>query len=493
MISFLKTHGPKFAPYLVIVLATVAAKHWVVSRANIFLMDDYGLLFRATAVKPAEQFTLLAESVYNNRPFGDFYHYLVAVNWQLNYRLAHAVQLLLHTVNVCLAFYVFRRFAFNLWAALLAALMLAVWPWSTMCVQWTTGIFDLLALTFTVSAVALYAYHLYDEHRVPYFTPALLLLIYVLAVRTKEITITMPALLALEAVYFTLVTGRVAALRRNLAALLPVLAFMAAVVFNHLYLVHSKSTPTTLKPDSLYYLSFHPIALAGKFFEYLLLYCGKRGGGISTFLAKYGLAVVFFMALGAWVFRLWRFAILGVMIFLSLLMILPMVNNLHQLYLYMPSFFIMLLAAALLTPVFERLRRSWLRAGLFVLCAAVVGLCSQHAEKEGFNRDMWLFYAAKDRAQHALFQKKVKRLNGDEKFLIHNGHQDGSIFSTYGPGHSIRLYTGLPKLKIDYLTEKVTDPGKKSAYDVVIDCNGGNFIFEKLSPAKRKVEYLVKF
>lgn len=484
MISFLKTHWPKFAPYLALALAVLAVKHWVLSRANIFLQDDYAILLKAVTVDPVKQFTLLAHSVYNDRPFGDFFQYLVAGSLHLNYVAAHALQLALHIVNVWLAFYVFRRLACNLWAALLAALTIGIWPWSTMAAQWTTAIYDMLAMFFTVAAAALYAYHLYDEKRVKFFTPALLLLIYMVAVRTKENTITLPLLLTLEAGYFTLVTRRTAELRRNLAALVPLFLYMTAVLFNHLHLVQFQSTLYTLKPTSIYYLSFKPESMINKFFDYLWLYFDKRSA-----------AVALFMVFGALLIHPLRFITLLAMLVFSLLMILPMVNNKHQLYLYMPSLFIMLMAAAMLTPIFERLPRAWMRVGLFVLLAGALAARTERADRlqnEGFNRETWKRYAAKDRDQHAQFQKRVTCLDGTEKFLIHNAKQ-GSIFGVYGPGDSIRLYTGMKGLKFDYVKDAVTEPQKLATYDVVININGGKFIFEKMSKSKRKVNYLVKF
>lgn len=481
MISFLKTHWPKFTPYLALALAVLAVKHWVLSRANIFLMDDYALLFKAATTDPVKQFTLLAHSVYNDRPFGDFFQYLVAVPLRLNYVAAHALQLALHIANVWLAFYAFRRLACNLWAALLAALAIGIWPWSTMAVQWTTAIYDMLAMFFTVAAVALYAHHLYDKNRIKYFTPALLLLLYMLAVRTKENTIPLPLLLTLEAGYFTLLTRRTAGLRRNLAALVPLYLYLAAVLFNHLHLVQFQSTLYTLKATSPYFLSFKPVSMVDKFFQYLLLYFDKKSA-----------AVALFMVFGALLLHPLRFLTLLAMLGFSLLMILPMVNNNHQLYLYMPSLFIMLMAAAMLTPVFERLPRAWMRVGLFVLLAGGLAADAEHLKSQGFSREIWRHYAASDREQHAQFQKNVTCLDGAEKFLIHNAKK-GNIFGVYGPGDSIRLYTGMKNLKFDYSQAKVTDDKKLAAYDVVININGGKFIFEKMSQSKKPVNYLVKF
>lgn len=482
-------HLPELLCYFFVALCALVAKRWVMSSANVFVMDDYSTLLSLSKITP-KGVTLLPQTLYNNRPIGDLYYFLTANVFNLNYVLAHTVQFLIHVFNGCLVLYILRRFEINRWAAALAGCIFVAYPMSTMAVQWTAAIYDLLGGFFALSALALYVYHLHDQNRLKYFTATMLLLLYWLAVRTKEATIFLPVLLAMLALYDALHYRRFAELRRNLVPLAPVFVLFTIIFLTFINLKFSSVETTTINPQSQYFLDFSPRAMIRKFFEYLNLYSGRRGGWLAGILLA-GLLLV-----------PWRkLTLLWAMLGTVFLIILPMKNNTHQLYLYFPSFFLVLIFAETFSPVFNRLDALRLKPIYRVLCASAVFMLIlgplqayfDYVNDSFLNKVQWLAITKRHRAQHRDFQKKVRTLAGNEKFLIYNVHHDADIFSTYGPGYSIRLYTGLPKLTFDLVEQPAVDEATKSKYHVVIRCNKGNLEFQKLMTGNSPVDYRVKF
>jgi hypothetical protein len=141
----------------------------------------------------------------------------------------------------------------------------------------------------------------------------------------------------------------------------------------------------------------------------------------------------------------------------------------------------------------QPLPRGLCLAGTFLLLLGLLEIWFVHVDGLFLNQGPWLGLAKRHKAQHREFQKRVRTLAGNEKFLIYNVHNDAYIFSTYGPGYSIRLYTGMPKLTFDLSPKPTIDAATKNKYHVVIRCKKGELEFQKIMTGKQPVNYRVKF
>jgi len=154
-----------------------------------FFSDDYGFtpLFILT---PGEMMTVIQrahQGLLTLHPFRPT-AFLVFL---LDYRLYgfdpvgfHLTNLLIHSLNAVLFFYLLKAISKNDWTAFIAALFFAVYPMNFEPVVWVSGRFDLLASFFLLSALLLWIEGVESDSR-RWLIP-LSALIYLLALFAKE-------------------------------------------------------------------------------------------------------------------------------------------------------------------------------------------------------------------------------------------------------------------------------------------------------------------
>jgi len=175
-------------------LAIFAAAFFAYIRAlNVgFYSDDYGFtpLFILT---PGEMWTVIQrahQGLLNLHPFRPT-AFLVFL---LDYRLHgfdpvgfHLTNILIHSLNSVLFFYLLKAIFKNDWTAFIAALFFAVYPVNIESVVWVSGRFDLLASFFLLIALLLWIEGLESDSR-RWLIP-MSALIYLLALFAKETVI----------------------------------------------------------------------------------------------------------------------------------------------------------------------------------------------------------------------------------------------------------------------------------------------------------------
>lgn len=481
MISSSIKRNPDLIAIFALLTGLLVFKSWIVGVDNVFVMDDYSNLLRDSHQKILNNLKLLPKALYNDRPVGDIFYYLVNTQFGLNHVIAHVLQLLLHGFNVLAVYYIFRKLLLSPAPAFFGALVFGVNPMSTMCVHWTSAIYDLFAMTFAVGSMAILVYHLGDRNRLPYFTPLMLLLGYILSVRSKEATIFLPFMWILVLAIYRL--------RHNLPwrgflsearVLIPSLLFFCAIFCTYVMLKAAATAPLTVDPKSIYYQTFSPLAMAGKLYQYLVLYFG-----ISQ--AVFAVVALFCIVFCRKLDLLFHVALIG----LSFLIILPMVNNTHQLYLYVPSFSVVLLMACSLDYFFRKFPNGKLRIAGMVVLVALSAFHFQGLDKLHFNHVPWLGIAKKQHAQASQLKANLTHMAGNEKILVYNlpPKAGTNIFTFYGPGNSIRLYTGKPNIQCVIDPNPTVSPEEKAKYHVLINFNDGKLIFEKLPQGAPRVNY----
>ena len=481
--AFSRTDRQTILYYVVIGLATLVAKAWVVAPDNGFLWDDYSQLMRAFYVSPIEYFSVLPAQLYNDRPVGDIFYFLTSRYFHLNPVLTHTVQLAIHLYSALLAAYIMDKLGMHRWVAVLCLFVFVASPVSTRAVQWTAAFYDLGSMAFVMTALALLVCHIFDPRPNGTLTAGLILFFYYLSVRTKEMSLFLPLIMVLFVYYAGLRAGRGSdTLRRNFSVLLPCFGLFCLLFLQFISLKTSMPMNVTTAINSPYYLSFDIRKMLAGLLRYLELYFG-----FQNLLCYFCIAISFFFT------EKKRWGVIAAMIFLSLLLVLPMVNSNHPLYLYIPSFFIVLLGAEFLDGLVAKLRvRPAFVGGFCVLSIIALGVFFDHVDTDPrmtFNRAFWLSTIREHKRQLTDFSRHVPCLDGNERILVYNATGNNNIFYYYGPGDSIRLFSGLRYLKIDYVPAEAGKPDF-SRYDIVLDYNQGDFVFKKLGKSTRRVNYM---
>lgn len=452
----------------ILIAITLMTKWWIVSKNNFFLWDDYSTLntFQNSTLKG--HITLLPQMLYNDRPIGDVFYYIVANVFNLNHIIAHACQLALHCGNGLMLYYVLMKLRVSRGIRLLAAFIFVANPTSTMCVQWTSAIFDLNSMFFFMAALTVALYASDRDIRNTLIPSALILFCYFLSVRSKEMTILLPVeILTVLLLQWTQAPDRSFDYKKY-AVLGPSFVYMVFVIGKLLYLKHADVASPMLKPDNVYYISFNILTIAKSFFNYINLYFVK-----ITYVTISFLAFVL-------IFNPIRVSfLLACLIFFLLAPVLPMVNRLHELYLYIPSFGLILSFSMALKNVTTKFKiRDWYIVAPVACILAVAFHMLNATPRLLFNKNTWLSYTTVSGAQAKSVLQSVPYLDKGAKILIYNIQSTNNIFTFYGPGNSLRLLTGIKDLAVETTNQKtVADTDR---YDLIINFNSGKLRYDKV-------------
>jgi hypothetical protein len=191
---FSKLTGSKFlVPVALFGLSMVVFSS---SLANFFVSDDFTLM-------EMSRFRSLGQlaSFFTTAGFGHYYRPVVCLLFSLNSILFglrpsgyHLVNIVLHSLNVVLIYYLAKRLAAETAPALLAALFFSLHFIHAEAVLWISGVTGLMATFFYLLSVLLFMEHL---RRWPAGWLSLILscFCFLLALLSKEMTVTLPLLI----------------------------------------------------------------------------------------------------------------------------------------------------------------------------------------------------------------------------------------------------------------------------------------------------------
>jgi len=158
-----------------------------------FVIDDASLISQSSVIHELRWTDMLSPS-HGYRPVRTFTYglnYLLGGNDPFGY---HLLNVIVHSINVVLLFFLFLRWTSSLMAGAVGGLFFAIHPVQTAAVAYVSGRKDLLATMFVL--LACHAYTSFRRKARP--GPAILTLaLFVLAILAKEVAIVLPALLIL--------------------------------------------------------------------------------------------------------------------------------------------------------------------------------------------------------------------------------------------------------------------------------------------------------
>jgi hypothetical protein len=404
---------------------------------HFFYADDWAWLYYSEFRTYRQLFSIVPCQIYNDRPMGAVAIKALYGLLGLNSKCFLYFQLFLHVANCVLLYFISRRYIGKL-PALVAGALAGSWISANNAVFWTAAIFDLLGATLCLLSLLLWQIAQVKKPAVIFSIAGAA--IYFLAIRTKEYSIGLPALLFIMGI--ALENRRTS---QAIRLLLPYLSVMLLCGSRYLYLLFSG--PSLLgATDNPYGLH-----LSGMFAN-LLFYLSNAFyfelfGDVAFVLAFLAFALAGVRS--GWFGRIFlvSFSWFALMLGPTLLLVL----HRDPLYLYTPHFFLALAVAALLN-----LGRYWrIFAAMFSLLLVGIPPSSRWC------RNINMFYEVKSsmsRDQFSSFLKVTGEIARGSTIFVAGVEPYFNPFS-YGPGYSVMIEKKDSSLK--FVVEKPPDELKK--------------------------------
>ena len=434
----------KKRPNMIIFIGVIIAIlfcSWIFDARNFFVFDDYSLLKKVTSNSFMNFFgQIIPEDVYNSRPVGWIIIKIFTKLFGFNFLFHSASLLLIHIVNMILVYYVAKNlFKFSNINALLISIMFAVWPTSTMAFTWDASIYDLFGCTtLLLCLVFYYKVEIAKNNVKKIITIILMLLIYYIGLRTKEMVIALPVILFIYSFYnyVILKKNKLLDYLKKYSYIIVMIVIMFGYFLYTRYLNSLSSITTSI--DNPYYYTFSIKVLLTNLFRYIYLFFDFNSislmyndGGllypVILFTFTFVLAIVDIIKK-----KDYTLLLLGITFVCIILPVLPMKNMQHILYLYMPSIFLIMIIFNLLSRIVKP-SLNYVIIIIFVLFLVV------NSEGVITYRNWWLNTTNFDKNTYDyLVSTKGKHKNSKE-FCVNNVDESTYYSYFYGPGAIINV------------------------------------------------------
>jgi len=381
-----------------ILLSGIVFCGWGLSRTNFFQFDDYSWQWNTLNTSFGDLFNVIPIAPYNDRPVGAVLIKGLFSLFGMNEVAHHAVLLLFHLVSSLLLYAVislilrdYFRNPSRKWMGDLpwiSAVLFAGWSTSTVrAVYWDSAVFDLLAGFFVLVASGFY--FLAQEEKGRIWKSLICLLAYGLALRSKEMSVLLPCMLACITAWQ--ITWSRTDLGRRLAwnpALLGGLLVLMVAYVSRILWIKSRNHDLA-NPLSPYFLSHDPLILLRNLLRYLAIYFNpfqndyitSNGAWSWPFYGFWAVLCLGFLWLAVRVYLQERSPLILIPILFVLMIapVLPMQNMQTRLYLYLPSMILSLLTATAICWVMRRFRNNsnnWRLATVASVAFLILGFIS---------------------------------------------------------------------------------------------------------------------
>lgn len=423
---------------------------WMLSAENSFCFDDTSWLLKISTSSYPELFSFFPHSAYLDRPIGIIFLKLLYSLFGLDYGRHHAVLVGIHLFNVLLVYSAFKGIVERKYnksdnsfqGGLITAAFFGCWSLNHMAVQWDSAIFDLLGCSFSLLAIWFYLrYRNNKEYKTQ--NVILFLFFYYLAIRTKEMFLVLPLLVAIYEIWEMLLERK----REKFSSGLKISLAIFILFFTLIVLCKLQGSITN-EINNPYYQSFAPLKLFQNLLRYCMLCFDVENTGWNYSYSLTGLSGLILMFLG-FIAAIWNMLSLKryelflcfIAIVISISTVLPMVNQVHALYLYFPSIFVGLLIACIVEKINIQ------KKGIISLVCMCIFMLACFSKRDINTRNYWLSNAA--------IEKKVwddisaMEMPVPETNIYIRNMQDSSYTPFfYGEGGVCKLLFNDPSLKI---------------------------------------------
>ncbi len=424
---------------------TIIVSLWVITNKNGFVFDDYAWLQKAHFRTYNQLFSLIPQTRYNDRPVGAVLIKILYNKFGLDYIKHHMVLLLFHIANTIMVYTLVRKIIQHLkiknaeYLPIIAMAWFGIYPKSLMAIQWDASIFDLLGATFVLTIMNLYVSTLIDD-KYKYFNSTLIVAFYILALRTKEMTITIPVILILYyLISNTINKDRTLQPTPKIKRLDIVLLIIMAI---YGFYVNRLSSIENITEDinNPYFISFNPFNIIRNFIRYCSLYFNYENSSFVfekfTILSSIPIIVFFAIFIGA-IYQLikkksYQLLSLYIIIVISFSPVLIMRNMQHILYLYIPSIFISILIAISINYIIVKLFKTDSNRYKIILVLPIALLLLSITPGIKTFRDYWGAVSANNQiTMNELYQ--IPKPEEGTHIYVQNVKDNYHIFY-YGPG-----------------------------------------------------------
>lgn len=367
--------------WLIFVLGTaLIAVFWMLSIHNAFVFDDSSIFGQVSLSTYDELFSFYPSSVYLDRPVRNILLKLMYDLFGLDYTLHHAALVCIHIFNMVIAFLAAERvFAMGYGkdsdkpfvGACITSLIFGAWPVSSwIAVQWCSAFNDLIGTTFALLSFLFYLRSVSNENYKGQ-NICLEVFFFYLAIRTKEMFYLLPLVFVLCELYGMLNEKRKKHLTAGtIAGLFVMVIFLAGMLYCKL-----QDREFTVDASEPYYQSFNPVSMTIVLLKYCMTYFDLVHSSMTYEFSWMGLIFLGIVVSGlVWavvraVRQKYGLLLCYISIALSIAVVLPMVNQVHRLYLYFPSFFVGAAAAVVILELARHPERVIAYVGICCVCA----------------------------------------------------------------------------------------------------------------------------
>jgi len=426
---------------------------WVLSAQNSFCFDDISLLLKVSTSSYEDIFNFWPHAAYADRPVGVIFVKFLYDVFGLDYGCFHATLVILHLCNTLLVFVIVesifqRKYEGQescFFGGILSAAFFGMWAKTHMAVQWVAAIYDLLGTFWSLLSILFYLrYRRIKDNQVQNL--AFTVFFYYLAIRTKEMFLILPILFMIYEIWEMVLEQKIK--RFTLSIFVNLAVF---ILFFGKILYCKVQGSMTNDVDNPYYQSFNPVRLVQNLLKYCMLCFDLENAGWNYIFSISGLVAALLLCTGVLI-AFWRAAVhkqiellfCYIAAGISIVVVLPMVNQVHALYLYFPSVFIGLLLACVIN-------------GLQLPdCVPVIMMClfmaSNLSGSAQGTKSSWIENAKVEKAAWNDIENIKPPISGSTMYIR---NMDGISYTPffYGEGDICKLLYQDTSLKVDVLEE----------------------------------------
>ena len=435
--SAIKKRGVLFLVFA----SSLISVFWMLSIHNTFMFDDSTLLSDASLSSYDALFSFYPTSVYLDRPIRNILIKFLYDMFGKDYTLQHAALVITHLLNVLLVFVVAKRvFALKedlnsdriFVAACITALVFGAWPNSLMAVQWISGNNDLMGTTFALMSFYFFLRSIQEEQYKGQ-NICFELFFFFLAIRSKEMFYPLPVVFVLCEVYIMLQKKeKIKFSLGSIAGLIVMVVFFAGIIY-----CKFQDQSITVASTEPYYQSFNPFSMLIVLFKYCMLYIDLWHGNMSYTPSVFGIIGLIFILL--WfgcsivftVKKHFELLFCYIAIGCSIVMVLPMVNQIHRLYLYFPAFFIGVFVATSILILFKHYER-------LLLIISACCILANNAPGPMNLREFWKSIGDMENSVYTQLEQITKPIEESKVYVFLEDTNEYTPFF-YGPGAVVKL------------------------------------------------------
>lgn len=440
--NFINSKKKSYVYAITVAIVVFIFNLWIFNNKNFFVFDDFSHLKVVSNSSLSELLHFLPTAVYNSRPVGHVVMKLLVELFQYNF-FGHAIFLLMiHVLNSVMVYFLsYKMFKFNKIQSLIISILFGVFPTSIMAFIWEAAIFDLVGCTITLLCLIVF-YNMVstDKKNMKIVYSVLLIVLYYLGLRTKEMLIALPCVMLVYCVWYDFFVKKMSIkdfVKKNSLVFVLIAIMLIYFIYTRVLNVNNAGTNEI---DSPYYYTFSIYTMVVNLFRYIYLYFNLSSLSLSFTSSNSIFVYTSLFLILTFIYSIYllckkkpRLFYLGICFVVMILPVLPMKNMQHILYLYIPSIFM----AMILINILENLKFKWTFKRVFIVII-ILYFCVQSPGVLTF-RNWWFSTTYMDKETYKYLEKLKDKYDGIETVNVINVDESSYHSYFYGPGAIVNV------------------------------------------------------